>query len=89
MGEKDLIYRADVRHALLRNYPQAAYCINRIRAVEVKEVIRANWTIHADGSATCQHCHHHQLLAWDYDNHMHYCPTCGAEMIGVESDGRM
>jgi hypothetical protein len=33
MGEKELIYRADVRRALLRNYPQAAYCIERIRAV--------------------------------------------------------
>ena len=59
------------------------------RAVEVKEVVRANWTLHADGSGTCQHCHHHQLLVWDYDNWMHYCPTCGAEMIGAESDGRM
>lgn len=89
MGEKELIYRADVRRALLRNYPKVAHCIERIRAVEVKEVVRANWTLHADGSGTCQHCHHHQLLVWDYDGHMHYCPTCGAEMIGVESDGRM
>jgi predicted RNA-binding Zn-ribbon protein involved in translation (DUF1610 family) len=89
MGEKELIYRVDVRRALLRNYPEAAHCIDRIRAVEVKEVVRANWTLHADGSGTCQHCHHHQLLAWDYDNWMHYCPTCGAEMIGAESDGRM
>lgn len=89
MGEKELIYRADVRRALLRNYPNAVWCIERIRAVEVKEVVRAKWTLHADGSATCQHCHHHQLLAWDYDNWMHYCSTCGAEMIGAESDGRM
>ena len=65
------------------------YFGERIRAVEVKEVIHANWTLHADGSGTCQHCHHHQLLVWDYDNWMHYCPTCGAEMIGAESDGRM
>lgn len=89
MGEKELIYRADARRTLLRNYPEAAHCIERIRAVEVKEVIRANWTLHADGSGTCQHCHHHQLLVWDYDNWMHYCPTCGAEMIGAEPDGRM
>ena len=89
MGEKELIYREDVRRALLRNYPQAAHCIERIRAVEVKEVVRANWILHADGSGTCQHCHHHQLLVWDYDNWMHYCPTCGAEMIGAEPDGRM
>ena len=89
MGEKELIYRADVRRALLRNFPNAAWCIERVRAVEVKEVVRAKWTLHTDGSGTCQHCHHHQLLVWDYDNHMHYCPTCGAEMIGAESDGRM
>ena len=89
MGEKELICRGGMLRALLRNYPEAAYCVERIRAVEVKEVVRANWTLHADGSGTCQHCHHHQLLVWDYDNHMHYCPTCGAEMIGVETDGRM
>lgn len=89
MGERELIYRADARRALLCNYPEAAHCIERIRAVEVKEVVRANWTLHADGSGTCQHCHHHQLLVWDYDNWMHYCPTCGAEMIGAEPDGRM
>ena len=89
MGKRELIYREDARRVLLRNYPEAAYCIERVHAVEVKEVIRANWTLHADGSGTCQHCHHHQLLVWDYDSHMHYCPTCGAEMIGVESDGRM
>ena len=89
MGEKELIYRADARRTLLRNYPEAAHCIERIRAVEVKEVVRANWTLHADGSGICQHCHHHQLLVWDYDNWMHYCPTCGAERIGAESDGRM
>ena len=89
MGEKELIYRADARRVLLRNYPQAAHCIERIRAVEVKEVVRANWTLHADGSGTCQHCHHHHLLVWDYDNWMHYCPTCGAEMIGAEPDDRM
>lgn len=89
MGEKELIYRADVRRALLHNYPEAACCIDRIRTVEVKEVIRANWTLHVDGSGTCQHCHHHQFLVWDYDNWMHYCPTCGAEMIGAEPDGRM
>ena len=89
MGEKELIYRADVRRTLLRNYPEAAYCVERIRAVEVKEVVHANWTLHSDGSGTCQHCHHRQLLVWDYDNWMHYCPTCGAEMIGAEPDGRM
>lgn len=90
MGEKELIYREDARRALLRNFPNATWCIEKVRAVkELKEVVRAKWTVHADGSGTCQHCHHHQLLAWDYDNHMHYCPTCGAEMIGVESDGRM
>ena len=89
MGEKELIYRADVRRVLLRNYPQAAHCIERIRSVEAKEAIRANWTLHADGSGTCQHCHHHHLLVWDYDNWMHYCPTCGAEMIGAEPDDRM
>lgn len=89
MGEKELIYREDARRALLRNYPQAAFCVDRIRAVEVKEKVRAKWVVHRDGSGTCQHCHHHQLLAYCQDGHMHYCPTCGAEMIGVESDGRM
>lgn len=41
MGEKELIYRADARRALLRNYPKAAHYIKHIRAVEVKEVVRA------------------------------------------------
>lgn len=89
MGERELIYRADARRALLYDYPEAVCCIERICAAEVKEVIRAKWILHADGSGTCQYCHHHQLLAWDYDYWMHYCPTCGAEMIGAEPDGRM
>ena len=87
--KKELIYKSDVRHILLHNHPEAAYYVDRIRVVDAKEVVRAKWVAHSNGSGTCQHCHHHQLLTWDYDNHMHYCPHCGAEMIGVESDGRM
>ena len=53
MREKELIYREDAQRALLRNYPEAAHCIEQVRAVEVKEVVRAKWTLHADSSGTC------------------------------------
>ena len=88
MGEKELIYRADVRRALLRNYPEAAHCIERIRAVEVKEVVRGRWLYEPVEFAykkdiKCSVCGEYVNSATNY------CPTCGAEMIGAESDGRM
>ena len=81
MGEKELIYRADVRRALLRNYPQAAHCIERIRAVEVKEV-EAEWVneriirggFHEDWGYDCSNC---KTMS---ERRSKFCPECGAKM---------
>lgn len=45
-----------------------------------QEQLTATWTLHRDGSGTCNHCHRTQKGVWDYDNHQNYCGCCGAKM---------
>ena len=35
MGERELIYREDARRALLKNAPEAAWCLNSIRTAAI------------------------------------------------------
>ena len=37
MGERELIYREDVRRALLRNAPDSVWCLNSIRTAAIEE----------------------------------------------------
>ena len=80
MGEKELIYRADVRRALLRNYPEAAHCVERVRTVSVE--VEAEWIneriirggFHEDWGYDCSNC---KTMS---EHRSKFCPECGAKM---------
>lgn len=53
---------------------------NKADFVEVKH---GEWTLHPDGSGTCNLCGRTQKSVWDFDNTQSYCGKCGAKMDGV------
>ena len=52
-------------------------------AVDVVEVKHGTWTLHKNGSGTCDQCHFTQKGVWDYDNWQRYCGCCGARMDNI------
>lgn len=50
------------------------------KSAYVVEVKRGRWTLHDDGSGTCDQCHFTQKHIWDDDGWQNYCGVCGADM---------
>ena len=65
-------------------YPEkvrlASMDLDAIPAADVVEVKHGRWTLHNDGSGTCDQCGFTQKNVWDYDNWQSYCGVCGADM---------
>ena len=57
------------------------YFRNKANYAEVKH---GKWTLHPDGSGTCNLCGRTQKSVWDFDNTQGYCGKCGADMRGVK-----
>lgn len=47
---------------------------------DVEEVKHGKWTMHKDGSGTCNQCGITQKNIWDCDNWQNYCGHCGTKM---------
>ena len=45
-------------------------------------VVHGKWTLHRDGSGTCNECGMTQKNVWDDDTCQRYCGCCGARMDG-------
>lgn len=65
----------------IANYINATPTLTRDDIIGTSE-----WILHRDGSATCRHCNRTALNAWDYDNWLRYCPSCGKRMASAVSD---
>ena len=53
---------------------------------DVAEVVHGEWSLHPDGSGTCNRCGRTQKSVWDFDNVQSYCGKCGAKMDGERKD---
>lgn len=58
--------------------------IINVPPADVRPIRRGRWTLHDDWSGTCSECGIRQMLVWDADGWMNYCPNCGADMRGAE-----
>ena len=54
--------------------------VDKLVVDDVAEVKHGHWTMHKDGSGTCNQCGITQKNIWDYDNWQNYCGHCGAKM---------
>lgn len=57
-----------------------------ISTADVAEVKRGKWTLHNDGSGTCEVCGRHQKSIWDMCSWQKYCGHCGAKMDGGKAE---
>lgn len=48
--------------------------------------IHSQWSLHPDGSGTCNHCGKTQKAVWDFDNKQNFCGYCGANMQEIYDD---
>lgn len=87
---KEYIEREGLREAMKHVY-QDSTCpmhiaaevdqyITEAPAADVVEVKHGRWTLHDDGSGTCDQCHFTQKHIWDDDGWQNYCGVCGADM---------
>lgn len=60
--------------------------IDNVPSADVVEVKYGKWTLHSDGSGTCNLCGRTQKSVWDFDNVQNYCGKCGAIMNGGIND---
>lgn len=85
---KELIYKDDARRAILKADPSLAYCIDNIKAVEAKAVVRGRYVMGIDEGdyeyGTCSVCEYNEYNAFGCCLPHNYCPNCGADMRGVE-----
>lgn len=88
VSDKELIYRDDARAAVLRAEPRAAFCIDRVKAVDAVEVVHAHWAHLGGDEWCCTACGEviHTEGSWEKPNKK-YCYECGAKMDG-DLDGR-
>ena len=80
---RELIYRDEARSAVLHEAPGAAYCIDRIKAVDAVETVYADLVdaeeyVHTVLTKMCSRCKAHMLPT---DN---VCPGCGAIMRNLK-----
>ena len=59
---------------------------NLQKVADVEEVKHGEWSLHPDGSGTCNLCGRTQKSVWDFDNMQTYCGKCGAKMDGERRD---
>ena len=81
MATKELIYKDDTRRAILKANPSLAYCIDNIKAVDAKPIVRGKWEYWAGSLARCPVCGYEYTDYLECDN---FCGYCGADMRGVE-----
>ena len=84
MASKELIYKDDARRAILKANPSVAFCIDNIKAVDAKPVVRGRWIdtdYKPDIYCKCSEC---GRRVYAYDDGYNYCPNCGADMRGKE-----
>lgn len=81
LANKKLVYADQVRGAILRAAPTAAYVIDQIPAVEAKPIIYGKWLIreHDDGYGH-YFLYHCSECDCQNANQRNYCPECGATM---------
>ena len=60
--------------------------MSKIPTADVVEVRHGTWTLHKNGSGTCDQCHFTQRGVWDYDNWQRYCGCCGAKMDNINCE---
>ena len=82
MEPRELICKDEARAAVLRAEPRAAYCIDRVKAVDAVEVVHGYWFWKAvderSANLTCSVCGSQDGACEGY----RYCPNCGAKMDG-------
>ena len=84
---RELIYKDDARRAILKANPSIAFCIDNIKAVDAKAVVRGRWLLPKESYGfVCSVC---GGSCWYYDyeqtiGESNYCPNCGADMRGME-----
>ena len=91
---KKLVYADQVRRAVLRECPSAAYVVDNVPAVEAKPVVRATW-IYVDGKGSnaeyeCNNCHKHVCFDEQIDGTIpmySFCPHCGATVEATALNG--
>ena len=54
--------------------------VGKLVVDDVEKIKHGKWTMHIDGSGTCNQCGTTQKNVWDYDNWPNYCGHCGAKM---------
>ena len=62
--------------------------IMNMPTADVVEVKHGEWTLHSDGSGTCNLCGKTQKSVWDFDNVQNYCGKCGAKMDGERKEDK-
>lgn len=86
MASKELVYKDDVRRAILKANPSIAFCIDNIKAVDAKEVVHGRW--HKPTPYSQEFCTNCGLTPkTNFGWLPPYCPHCGADMRGKE-DGK-
>lgn len=58
--------------------------IDNTPTADVVKLKHGEWTLHSNGSGTCNLCGKTQKSVWDFDNMQRYCGRCGAKMDGGE-----
>ena len=81
---EEFIRKSEARRAVLKAYPAAAYCIDSIKPVNVREVVCANW-VWKDGKCFCSACHEQGEAKRVYQDgtvdEYSFCPNCGAKQM--------
>ena len=61
-------------------FDEAMEAVSNAPTADVVEVKHGEWSLHPDGSGTCNLCGRTQKSVWDFDNAQAYCGKCGAKM---------
>ena len=84
-NEERLIHADEARREILREAPQLAYIIDRIKPVDAVEVVHGRWVEDRWTKWQCDKCHS-PSPAYGYPRMEYvktrYCPNCGAKMDG-------
>lgn len=81
-------YDSDQRK-IIRGYIEADDIVDSVPAADVRPVVKAHWhDVYMTGpcswAGTCSHCG--QANDIPPPRHAHFCPNCGADMSGAQSN---
>lgn len=86
MANKELVYLADVRRALLRYEPEAAYTLQGLRRVDAVPAVHGRWLVKQESLQYCWddvdvyfEC---SICKSNTFGESPFCPNCGAKMDG-------